>query len=151
MRGPNFFQTTGKPFKDSLHLEAQKSIRNLSDYTIVIGILETQGRKNFTYVPSELRIPLGPTPTQVNWISWDGKVTLDFRRTPNAPKSPLAGNVTHVESSKPAGSDVYSAEGQVLFDPGAQHGTRYHFTVTLTPSGGGPDIVDDECPPIIVD
>src|SRR5512141_296418 len=80
---PTNFQREANSLQRNLLSEARKSIPSLAPDTIIIGYLANpRGGKNFTYVPSEVRVPKGQR-TPVSWISWDGKFTLKFSgRTP---------------------------------------------------------------------
>jgi hypothetical protein len=140
---PTNFQREANSLQRNLLNEARKSIPSLAPDTIIIGYLANpRGGKNFTYVPSEVRVPKGQR-TAVSWISWDGKFTLNFGR-----RSPLEGGREQITSEPASGTELSSAAANVLaMDPG-----YYHYKVTLYGSDGKTVILEDkECPPIIVE
>jgi hypothetical protein len=127
------------------HREAIKAYPSLVDDPMVISyVFDKQRRKNLTYLPAQLHVPVGQ-PTKVNWISWDGDITLEFY--PILPQTdahnPLEGK-PKTFSSNLFGS-VRVAEATVNTTTKGY----YHFKVTLTV--GNEKLYDPSCPPIIVE
>jgi hypothetical protein len=158
--GPAYTTATNHDFKDELKIFRNKlnghnlnsSVDVNSPNTIVIGLETNSGKSNFVYMPSEMRIKAGQTPT-LSWISWEGNFTLTFRPVPPSQPSPLANGKTVVTGTTTVPSVASEQVTGMTTGGGSACPTppcRYHFTVHLDLPGGG-TADDPECPPIIIE
>jgi hypothetical protein len=134
---PGDFQNVMK----NLHADAKQAVSGAPEQVIIIGYTDVNGRKELTYIPSELHVHQGDTPT-IGWIAWDGSFTLTFYST-NGNKWPF----DPPEAPITSGGAPSSATRRVSKSADT---SSHHFKVDLTlPSGE--TLHDYDCPPIIVE